>query len=144
MSPDAPTTCQICGAAMSHDSQHYQALRLTARVFECGGAVCIADGGKLYPALACPKSHAIILELRAENRRLRAEGVRVGDRNVLMAMELQTIADAAEEELGEWLPVVIERLPEPMRFARNVLDWATEALEGEPRPSAAGSEKVTA
>lgn len=73
----------------------------------------------------------------AEVARLRAEGVRIGDRNVLMAMELQTIAEAAEEELGEWLPVVIERLPEAMRFARNVLDWATEALEGEPRPSAA-------
>lgn len=79
MLPDAPATCAVCGAAMSHDSQHYQALRLTARVFECGGAVCIADGGHLYPALACPKSSAIIAELRAENARLRAQFKQAGE-----------------------------------------------------------------
>ena len=137
MLPDAPTTCPVCGAAMSHDSQRYQALRLTARVFECGGAVCIADGGHLYPALACPKSSAIIAELRAENARLRADNVRIGDRNVLLATELQAIADSAEEQLDDWLPVVIEQLPGYLHFAREVLDLATEALEGEPRPSAA-------
>lgn len=135
MTTDAPTACPVCGAAVSHDSERYPAIRLTARVFECGGAVCITDGGRLYPALACPKSTAIIAQLRADN-------VRLGDRNVLLATELQAIADAAEEQLDDWLPVVLEQLPGYLHFARTVYDLAVEALEGQ--PNAAENGKVTA
>lgn len=135
MSLDAPTTCTVCGAALSHDSDHYRALRLTARVFECGAAVCIADGGRLYPALACPKSPAVIAELRAENSRLRADNVRLGDRNVLLAIELQAIADAAAESLGDWATVPLEHFLglQALKALRTVYDLAVEALEGAAR-----------
>lgn len=132
MAIDAPTNCPVCGAALSHDSDHRRALRLTARVFECGAAVCIADGGRLYPALGCPKSSAVIAELRAEVSRLRAEGVRVGDRNVLLATELQAIADAAGRALGEWFGIELIYLPERLHALHTVYDLATEALAGEP------------
>ncbi len=134
MLPDAPTTCPICGAAMSHDSQHYQALRLTARVFECGGAVCIADGGHLYPALACPKSSAIIAELRAENARLRADNVRLGDRGVLTAIAMLAAVEALEDALTAWVGVPLEALPSVslLRLApiRAAYDELIDALEG--------------
>ena len=141
MLPDAPTTCPICGAAMSHDSQHYQALRLTARVFECGGAVCIADGGHLYPALACPKSSAIIAELRAENARLRADNVRVGDRGVLLAIATQGAIEGLEAALGRLATKPVDMLPDaaflrtsPIRAAYDEL---VDALEGAaPTPAA--------
>lgn len=133
MTPDAtvPPTCPVCGASEHATIRNYSGIgNIVARHFECGASIAAGAAGDWRPALGCPKAGNVVAALRADN-------VHIGDRNVLMAMELQTIAEAAEEELGEWLPVVIERLPEAMRFARNVLDWATEALEGEPRPSAA-------
>ncbi len=134
MAPDAPTTCPICGAAVSHDSQHYPTIRLTARVFECGGAICIADGGRLYPALACPKSAAVIGQLRADN-------VRIGDRNVLLAIAMQAAVEGLEHALGRLATAPVDCLPEVGLFdaalLRAAYDELIDALEGTaPAPAA--------
>lgn len=140
MLPDAtvPPTCPVCGASEHATIRNYSGIgNIVARHFECGASIAAGAAGDWRPALGCPKAGNVVAALRTENARLRADNVRVGDRNVLLATELQAIADAAEEQLDDWLPVVIEQLPGYLHFAREVLDWATEALEGEPRPSAA-------
>lgn len=125
MLPDAPTVCPVCGAGLSHDSEHYPNIKLTARVFECGGAVCIADGGRLYPALACPKSGAVIAQLRADLASSR--------------MELQAIADVADEHLGAWATAPLSEFGYlyDLKALRTALDLAVEALEGQPTAPAA-------
>lgn len=122
-----PDLCPICGGAKSHDTVSVGPLR--GRIYVCGAGLCTDHAGQIHQAIVCPKTLDVLARLRADN-------VRLGDRNVLLATELQAIADAAEAELGSWLPIVIERLPYGLTFARTVYDLAIEALAGEPRPSA--------
>lgn len=131
-----PDTCPTCHAVTRIDSRYVPTLDVRVRVYDCGCALG-AGTNAVYTTIACPRTADVLAQLRADN-------VRLGDRNVLLATELQAIADAAEEQLDDWLPVVIEQLPGYLHFAREVLDLATEALEGAAPAPAAESEKVTA
>lgn len=133
MIPDAfaPVTCQTCGAEKSHDVRHGKSLALPGRVFKCGASVTVWADGVVNDALICPRSTEIIAALRADN-------VRLGDRNVLLATELQAIHETAHQslELGQtpyWMK----------RTLATICDLAVEALADVPAAAPGAAETVT-
>lgn len=126
-----PDTCPTCHAVPRIDSRYLPTLDVRVRVYDCGCALG-AGTNAVYTTIACPRTADVLAQLRADN-------VRLGDRNVLLATELQAIADTAREGLGVWAtaPLAAFGYLLDLKALRTILDLATEALEGAaPAPAA--------
>lgn len=126
-----PPTCPTCGAGLSHETL---GLLIRGCVYQCGAAYASDASGHVYPALVCRKALTVIAQLRADN-------VRLGDCNALMAIAMQGAIEALEQSLRGWQAVPLDDLPtvglltlSPLRAAYDEL---VDALEGAaPTPAA--------
>ena len=135
MLPDAPTTCPVCGASEHATIRNYSGIgNIVARHFECGASIAAGAAGDWRPALGCPKAGTVVTRLRADN-------VRIGDRNVLMAIAVQAAIEGLERSLRTLTVLPLRVLPKvallELSPIRAAYDELVDALEGAaPAPAA--------
>lgn len=128
-----PDTCPTCHAVTRIDSRYVPTLDVRVRVYDCGCALG-AGANAVYTTIACPRTADVLAQLRADN-------VRIGDRNVLLAIAMQAAVEGLEHALGRLATAPVDCLPEVGLFdaalLRAAYDELIDALEGTaPAPAA--------